>query len=516
LVVLGASAPSVAADDAIRVLIVTGNDHPAHDWRATAPVVREILEADSRFEVRTVDDPEFLASPILQDFDVVLLHFMNWKQPDPGTEAQSNLHKFVDGGKGLFVLHFACGAFGDWPDYANLAGRVWDKKTGHDPRGPFRVNLVNTDHPVTRGMESFGTDDELYICLTGKRPVDLLANARSKKTGKDHEMAFAFDYGKGRVFHTPLGHDVKAIRMPGTAELIRRGCAWAAGAERRGYDPRVAVGLYAWVQNRSQKGTSLWDDLDAVLGEVRKAGLHAVEGFLNFYSTEERAERTERLLRKHGVVLAGLYTGGVFHEEKAAHETIENIMTQVRRAKHYPQMYIDVNPSPLPKAKQKTDEELDVQARMLDLLGARLQMMGLPLVIHQHKPEILHEAREHRHNVSATDARYVGFCIDTDWVFRGGQDPVTLLEEAGRRTWALHLRSSKDGVWTETLGPGDVDYPAVAKYLRQIEFTGWLSLELANEKDTKVTRSIVDNHRLGREYVESVFLKPASKAESSE
>jgi type 1 glutamine amidotransferase len=42
-------------------------------------------------------------------------------------------------------------------------------------------------------------------------------------------MAFAFEYGKGRVFHTPLGHDVRAIEIPGTAELLRRGCLWAAG-----------------------------------------------------------------------------------------------------------------------------------------------------------------------------------------------------------------------------------------------------------------------------------------------
>jgi type 1 glutamine amidotransferase len=31
------------------------------------------------------------------------------------------------------------------------------------------------------------------------------------------------------VFHTPLGHDVKAVENPGAAELFRRGCAWAAG-----------------------------------------------------------------------------------------------------------------------------------------------------------------------------------------------------------------------------------------------------------------------------------------------
>jgi type 1 glutamine amidotransferase len=110
-------------------------------------------------------------------------------------------------------------------------GKIWDGKNTHDPRGPFTIRITNFDHVITRGMGDFQTDDELYIGLVGERPVQLLATARSKLTGKDHPMAFAFAYGNGRVFHTPLGHDEKAIRVPGTADLIRRGCAWAAGRD---------------------------------------------------------------------------------------------------------------------------------------------------------------------------------------------------------------------------------------------------------------------------------------------
>jgi type 1 glutamine amidotransferase len=80
-------------------------------------------------------------------------------------------------------------------------------------------------------MSDFQADDELYVCLTGTTPVEVLATAHSKITGKDHPMAFVLNYGKGRVFHTTLGHDVRAIETPGTAELLRRGCLWAAGRE---------------------------------------------------------------------------------------------------------------------------------------------------------------------------------------------------------------------------------------------------------------------------------------------
>jgi type 1 glutamine amidotransferase len=229
---LAAGAAPAAAENrqTANVLLVTGIDHPAHDWRRTAPVLADVLREDNRLDVRIVEDPHFLDSSALQRYDVVVVHFMNWQQPAPGPKARANLQKFVQGGKGLFVVHFGCGAFQDWPEFRNLAGRVWDPNArAHDPRGPFQVNITETPHPITQGIRSFETDDELYTCLTGDRPVDMLATARSKVDGKDYPMAFAFSYGKGRVFHSTLGHDVKAINNAGTAELFRRGCAWAAG-----------------------------------------------------------------------------------------------------------------------------------------------------------------------------------------------------------------------------------------------------------------------------------------------
>ena len=212
------------------VLLVTGIDHPAHKWQETAPALAKVLRKDPRMQVRVVEDPHFLDSSAVHRYDAVVLHFMSWEQPTPGAKARANLREFVQGGKGLFIVHFGCGAFRDWPGFLDLAGRVWDPKMrAHDPYGRFRVNITDVDHPITRGMQPFDTDDELYTCLGGDRPVNVLATARSKVDGKVYPMAFVLNYGKGRVFHNALGHDVKAITNPNAAELFRRGCAWAAG-----------------------------------------------------------------------------------------------------------------------------------------------------------------------------------------------------------------------------------------------------------------------------------------------
>lgn len=189
---------------------------------------------DSRIEVFTIEDPHFLDSAALARYDAVVMHWKNWEQPGPGERAQENLRKFVESGKGIVLVHFACGAWhGEWPEFANIAGRVWygqgEGTRQHDPYGVFKVELAKPNHPVVRGMSDFDTTDELYTCLIGEHPIEVLARAKSKVDGKFYPMAFVSNYGRGRTFHCTLGHDVKALRVPEVQELYRRGCAWAAG-----------------------------------------------------------------------------------------------------------------------------------------------------------------------------------------------------------------------------------------------------------------------------------------------
>jgi len=231
--------PAVKANAgaAKKVLIVTGLEYPGHKWRETAPILAEALGADKRLEVSLVEDPQFMASPELKKYDVFLLNYQNHNVPPP-EGALGNLKSVIEGGKGLVLFHFACGAFIDWTtktvpaDFLAIAGRVWNPKLrGHDPRGSFKVEITDKRHPITRGLSDFEAEDELYTCLDGDVPIHVLAKATSKVDKKDHPMAFVLTPGKGRTFHCALGHDVKALN-PTTLELFRRGTAWAAGLQQ--------------------------------------------------------------------------------------------------------------------------------------------------------------------------------------------------------------------------------------------------------------------------------------------
>ena len=76
------------------------------------------------------------------------------------------------------ALHFACSSFQEWDEYADLLGRVWKKGVGgHGPYGDFLVNIKNSDHPITKGLKDFQTQDELYAKLDGDSPEVCARNA---------------------------------------------------------------------------------------------------------------------------------------------------------------------------------------------------------------------------------------------------------------------------------------------------------------------------------------------------
>ncbi len=221
-------------------LILTGHNHPAHNWQATTAAISDAIEADHRIHIDISTDIEDLHQYDLRDFDFLVLNYANWQQPDGLSDASKKaLVDYLESGGGLLVVHFANGAFhaslpeaeaSDWPEYRSIVRRIWDHNSdsGHDAYGAFTVNVTDVPHEITAGIGSFSTTDELYYQQKGEESFRPLLTALSKDTGKDEPLAWVYQYGRGRVFQTVLGHDEAALRTPEVQTILLRAAHWAA------------------------------------------------------------------------------------------------------------------------------------------------------------------------------------------------------------------------------------------------------------------------------------------------
>jgi inosose dehydratase len=275
--------------------------------------------------------------------------------------------------------------------------------------------------------------------------------------------------------------------------------------------PQIVAETYVWAQYYDGRGQHLEDHLDEAFAATARAHFTAVQGWLSWYGTDEQAAATAAALAARHLSMPSAYTDGPLHDDRAD-ATIDRIAQWATRGRPHGLRMVVMNPDVRRDGAEKTDGELAVQARNLDRLGSRLQPLQISLAIHAHDKEMRSGAREWYSNLRHTDPATVGICLDLHWVYRGGQDPATLLKAAGARVLDVHLRNSSQGIWRQDLGPGDLDYAALAEVFRRGNYRGTYTVELAYEPRTRRTRSIEANLRMSREFLVHAFgLAPAGR-----
>jgi type 1 glutamine amidotransferase len=262
LAVLLLAVQTASAQEKISVLIIDGQNN--HNWKATTPVLKRILEESDRFTVEVATTPAQGAAgemaafkPDFAKYDVLV---MNYTGDDWPAETKKTFEKYVADGGGLVIYHAANNAFANWPAYNEMiaiggwGGR--NEKSGpylywedgklvrasepgpsghHGPQWEFLIDVREPEHPIMKGLPlSFRhVKDELYDFLRGPaKNVTILATAYADKeqggSGRHEPQLMVIDYGKGRVFHHCLGHDQNTCRGVSFIVTFLRGTEWAA------------------------------------------------------------------------------------------------------------------------------------------------------------------------------------------------------------------------------------------------------------------------------------------------
>ena len=277
----------VIAQDKVKVLIIDGqNNHTA--WPKTTVMMKQYLEETDRFSVdvqrtqftwkggnllkefplgdgktyedlkKPKSDPDF--KPKFSDYHVVINNFGYNAAPWPD-ETNKALEDFISGGGGMVVVHAADNSFGKWDEYNKMIGlggwggrnetsgpyiyidkdgkTIRDESKGsggnHGPQHEYQIVIRDSEHPITKGLPKswLHTKDELYQLLRGPGAnMTILATAfadkKYKGTDRNEPMMMTIDYGKGRVYHTPMGHADYSCECVGFITTLIRGTEWAA------------------------------------------------------------------------------------------------------------------------------------------------------------------------------------------------------------------------------------------------------------------------------------------------
>jgi type 1 glutamine amidotransferase len=254
-------APTLQAADAkaLRILLVDGQNN--HNWKATSPVILAALAKSGRFEVEVSTTPPKGApkdawaewNPKFSEYSAVVSNYNGELWPEP---VQRSFERYVAEGGGFVCLHAANNAFPEWLEYNRMIGiGGWGGRNeksgpllyrkdgqlvrdeakgsggGHGPQHEFSVQVLEREHPVTRGLPPKWkhASDELYHALRGPAEnLALLGVAFSPVTQREEPMLLTLSYGKGRVFHTPMGHSDVSMRCAGFQTVLERGVEWAA------------------------------------------------------------------------------------------------------------------------------------------------------------------------------------------------------------------------------------------------------------------------------------------------
>lgn len=272
----------------------------------------------------------------------------------------------------------------------------------------------------------------------------------------------------------------------------------ASSACSTGVPPEVLVGAHPWVYAAPRPNHDIYGILSRIFEDMSYAGMDFIELMHTALEPDDAVERIGELVAKHNLPVIGTSYGANMWKREEHHQILDYADRMIERLHKLGARTIGAS---VGNARHpKTEEELDAQAELLRQIIKRGEASGIVLNLHNH----IYEVAGNEHDLRGTLARIpdVKLGPDIDWLVGAGVDPVDFINRYGDRIVYAHLRDRKsDGVWSEAMGEGSIDYAAVAGALRKFNFSGDLAIELAHPRDFQLSRPLRDSLRMSREYV---------------
>lgn len=216
-----------------RLEVLFLGDDAGHKPLERYRVLKQVL-APKGINITFVEDLSKITRENLDLYDALLV-YANHEQ-DKAPEA---IFQWVKDGGGLVALHSACGNFHPSKEWFDLVGGKFKSHEGRE----ITPKSVDLDHPITKGLPALTAWDETYVHsdLTGDRHLLQIREAGNKDEKDPEPWTWTRDEGKGRVFYTASGHDMRVWKQEAYQELVLRGILWSIGDKKAGLFAQVKM-----------------------------------------------------------------------------------------------------------------------------------------------------------------------------------------------------------------------------------------------------------------------------------
>ncbi len=230
-----------------KTLLILGGPADYHNKPEQYEEIAGLLVGPAGLNIHVTDDLPGQSEQSLSGYDLLVL-WSTWTRDVP-REATDALLDAVRRGAPLLIMHGSLYNFRDNPEWVkDMGALIRSRPIAHLPYQDVTVEIQDSDHPITAGLENFQTADELFT-LELQPGATLLASFNGRATAKPFRddveqsevgaashawrmeqpraaLVYVKRLGEGWICGNALGHDGRALSNPGFRQLTVQACQW--------------------------------------------------------------------------------------------------------------------------------------------------------------------------------------------------------------------------------------------------------------------------------------------------
>ncbi len=210
----------------IKILLLSSGDNQYHDHGKIGLELKKNLSIKG-FDVFLTEDYNLLLPENLKKYDAIVFYSVGATTSIDNINGLLNAvngtnHNYKGNPVGFVGIHGATTSFQDNEEYKKMIGASF---ISHPDFGPAYNFKINKNHIITKNIDDFQLQDELYLFNIHSEFNTLIT---CNYENIERPVAWYKQYGKGRIFYIALGHGIEQINNSNFKELVINGIKWTS------------------------------------------------------------------------------------------------------------------------------------------------------------------------------------------------------------------------------------------------------------------------------------------------